>query len=79
MEKLIQQVNQARERILAQLASEYLNRNSHVSDAQIARFKGAMHRQLLNTGRACFSVLEAGCEVEETNRLFADDLAWLES
>lgn len=78
MEKLIQQFNQSGEHLISQMAREYFDRNSCVSDAQIARFKDAIHRQLLNTGRACFSVLEAGCEVEETNRLFADDLAWLE-
>lgn len=79
MEKLIQQFNQVGERIMAQLATEYGKNASYVSDAQLQRFKRDMQRRWIKTLNPAYSVLVASCEVEETNRLFADDLAWLES
>lgn len=59
-------------------AAQYAGNAMFVSDAQLQRFKRDVTRRLLNTGDAIYSVLEAGCEVAETDRLFADDLAWLD-
>ncbi|EAM2889427.1 hypothetical protein G6162_001527 [Salmonella enterica] len=78
MEKLIQQFNQVGERIMAQLAAEYGKNASYVSEAQLQRFKRDMQRRWLKTCNPVYSVLVSCCEVEETNRIFAGDLAWLE-
>lgn len=68
------------ERLNKQDAINYFNANgAGVSDAQLERFKLAMYRQWCNTARDLFESMKLLCEVEETDRVFADDLQWLAS
>lgn len=68
------------ERLNKDDAVNYFNVNgSHVSDAQLERFKLAMYRQWCNTANDMYESIKLLCEIEETDRAFSDDLMWLAS